>query len=169
MIITIFNYFSRILLGGLKGFLPPFFWRLRLILKKASIVSVGKSFNFRKLLTIRANKGARIDIGDNVFFNQNCSINCHNKISIGNNVQFGEHVLIYDHDHAFNRQTGVIPGEYKVSPVCIDDNCWIGSNVTILRGTCIEAGSIIGAGVTVKGNVKSGSVIINKEFINLSK
>ena len=43
--------------------------------------------------------------------------------------------------------------------VIIEDFVWIGANVTILPGSHIHEGSIIGAGCTVSGNVKSGSVL----------
>lgn len=44
----------------------------------------------------------KISIGNNVFFNNYCSIVSHESISIGDNCIFGENVKIYDHNYRFN-------------------------------------------------------------------
>ncbi len=42
---------------------------------------------------------AQLIIGDNVFMNNYCSINCLDEIEIGENTLFGEGVKLYDHNH----------------------------------------------------------------------
>lgn len=46
--------------------------------------------------------------------------------------------------------------------VKVEDDCWIGSNVTILDGITIGKGSVIGAGVLISKNVPAGSIVIDK-------
>nr|WP_239455236.1 DapH/DapD/GlmU-related protein [Bifidobacterium pullorum] len=46
--------------------------------------------------------------------------------------------------------------------ITIGDDCWIGSNVTILDGVTIDRGSVIGAGTLVTRDVPAGSVVIDK-------
>lgn len=113
------------------------------------------------------NKG-EIIIGKNIFFNNDCSINCLEKIIIGNDCLFGENVKIYDHDHVFDSLKLIRNLEYKVSPVKIGNNCWIGSNVVILKGTEIGDNVVIGAGTVVKGKIKSNTIYYNEnKKINL--
>ena len=74
--------------------------------------------------------------------------------------------MIYDHDHRYNAK-GFSKDEYKTSPIIIDDNCWIGSNVTILRGTHIGTGSVIGAGCVVKGVIPPHSLVRMSNELNI--
>ena len=60
--------------------------------------------------------------------------------------------MIYDHDHIFDKETGVDRKKYKVAPVVIGKNCWIGANAVILRGTTIGDNCVVGAGCVLKGN-----------------
>ena len=110
-------------------------------------------------------KGGILEIGDYVFFNRNCTIAAQNKINIGNRCIFGPNVIIYDHDHIFNHD-GIINEKYNTSPVIIEDNCWVGANVTILRGTHIGKGCVIGAGSVVNGDIPAHSLVVsNRELI----
>lgn len=121
-------------------------------------IDIGKRITAFKNVTFSANGGA-VTIGDYAFFNRNCILVSRDNITIGNRCLFGPNVVIYDHDHVFNSD-GPVEGEFKTSPVIIEDHCWIGANVTILRGTHIGKGSVIGAGTVVKGNVPSNSIVI---------
>ena len=76
---------------------------------------------------------------------------------------FGENVKIYDHDHVFTDISVPIRDQgFAESPVVIGDDCWIGSNVVILRGSRIGRGCVIGAGAVVHGDVPPYSVVIAK-------
>ena len=46
--------------------------------------------------------------------------------------------------------------------IIIEDDCWIGSNVTILDGVRIGQGSVIGAGTLISKDVPKNSVVIDK-------
>ncbi|MBQ4407055.1 MAG: hypothetical protein II852_08610 [Bacteroidales bacterium] len=52
---------------------------------------------------------------------------------------------------------------FSCAPVKIGNNCWIGSNVTILKGVTIGDNCVIGAGCIVFKNIEPNSVIINKQ------
>lgn len=99
-----------------------------------------------------------LTIGKRTTFNCNCMIACKKRISIGEGCAFGPNTIIYDHDHKYDR-SGYKSDEYKTSPVIIEKCCWIGANVTILKGTHIGEGSIIGAGTVLKGNIPPHSLV----------
>ena len=46
--------------------------------------------------------------------------------------------------------------------ITIEDDCWIGSNVTILDGVTIGKGSVIGAGTLVTKDIPADSIIVDK-------
>jgi len=44
--------------------------------------------------------------------------------------------------------------------VVVEEDCWIGANVTLLRGTCIGRGSVVGAGSVVRGAIPPYAIIV---------
>lgn len=118
-----------------------------------------KKINFRRSFFVQIEKGGRVNIARNCFFNNSCSINCLKNISIGENCIFGERVSIYDHNHVFNKAELIYKQSFKCKEVIIGNNCWIGSNVTILAGTVIGDNSVIGAGLVISGDIPSNSVV----------
>ena len=129
---------------------------------KRGTVRIGKNFEARKYVNIFSDSG-QITIGDDVFFNNGCSINAMLKVCIGDNCLFGENVKIYDHNHIFNNKNKPISKQgFDVGRVIIGSNSWIGSNVTILRNVTIGDNVVIGANCLIYKSVQSNSVIKNK-------
>lgn len=123
---------------------------------------IGNFFKMRDGAKIRVRKNAECCIGNNVAVNSNNMIACHEKITIGDGVQFGPGVQIYDHDHDFRAAGGLAMEKYKTTPVEIGNNCWIGANTVILRGTKIGDNSVVGAGCVIKGVFPANSVVVQK-------
>ena len=125
----------------------------------------GKGFKYgkftcRKRFNVFVEKTGTITIGDGCFFNNDCSLNCHEKITIGNDCVFGENVKIYDHNHKFRDENTRIANQgFSIAPIHIGDNCWIGSNVTILKGARIGKHVVIGAGCIVDREIKDNSIV----------
>lgn len=120
-------------------------------------IIVGKGFVTSNNTAFSALDGGRMTIGERVFVNRNCIFVCRENIEIGNHCSFGPNVCIYDHDHKFGR-SGITQG-YKYGAVTIKDHCWIGANVTILRGSCIGEGCVIGAGCLIKQDIPPHSIV----------
>ena len=129
------------------------------VFNKKSKINIGKFVFIRKNTTIRIDGDSTLHIGDHVFMNDNCNINCANKISIGSYTKIAPNVSINDHDHNYKGigDENLIKGE-----VIIGKNVWIGSNSVILRGTIIEDNAVVAAGSIVKGYVAKDSVFLNK-------
>ncbi len=105
----------------------------------------------RRRFKIKIELQGQIKIGEHVFFNNDCSLNSMGKIVIGNDCLFGEGVKIYDHNHRFSSMEKNINEQgYSIGSVEIGNNCWIGSNVTILKDVRIGNGCIIGANCLIK-------------------
>lgn len=120
----------------------------------------GISIGARTICTVREN--GIFKMGEMASLNADCKVVCHEKVEIGNNTIFGPNVLVYDHDHVFDTQTGVKRKEYISSEIVIGENCWIGAGTVILRGTHIGDNCVVGAGSVVKGDYPSGSKIVQK-------
>ncbi|MCM1131342.1 MAG: acyltransferase [Roseburia sp.] len=128
----------------------------------------GKKFFFRKRFEVRIDKG-QIIIGDNCFFNNDCSINSLNCIYIGRDCIFGENVKIYDHNHRFDKSVLIGTQGYKSSKITIGNNCWLGSNVTILSKAQIGNNCIIGAGTVINENIPDDSIVTMERNILIKK
>ena len=126
--------------------------------KSAKIII--KPFVFiRRNGTIRIDHNGELYIGDKVFINDNCSINCINKITIGEYTKIGPNVSINDNDHNF-RKNG--DGRMLTGEVIIGKNVWIGANTVILRNTVIGDNAVIAAGSIVKGDIPANTVFVDK-------
>lgn len=123
----------------------------------------GKKFSFRDGFHLMIEKSGKVEIGDNVFFNNECSINAHTGIRIENNCVFGENVKIYDHNHRYNDSDIPIHRQgFKASEIVIEENCWIASNVVILEGVTIGKNCVIGASNVIFQSIPANSVVVNK-------
>lgn len=130
------------------------------IIHPTSNALLGNSINIRNNLNLVLGKKSKLIIEDNVFMNNGCSINCLESISIGENTLFGENVKLYDHNHKYD-DTQVFHKEFSTSSIRIGKNCWLGSNVVILKGVTIGDNVIIGAGCVIHNNIQSNTIVVN--------
>lgn len=138
-----------------------------IIQASAGRIIIGSGVSTKRNVTLAA-VGGKLEIGNNVSFNRSDIIACYDAITIGNNCGFGPNVVVYDHDHRFD-SVSYRSNEYNTSPVFIGDNCWIGANVTILRGTYIGEGCVIGAGTVVKGSIPPHSIVTSNRELNIGQ
>lgn len=90
-------------------------------------------------------------------------VGCSGRITIGSNVMFGPKCSLFAENHVFSDTEKSIKSQgVEQKGITIEDDCWIGSNVTILDGVTIGKGSIIGAGTLVNKDVPAGSVVVDK-------
>lgn len=117
--------------------------------------SIGKNVIFDPLSSTFSYK--HISIGNNVGIAENAFISASlSHIYIGNNVAIAPNVTIRGGNHRYDI-VGKWITDYKNEdkrpsddePVHIEDDCWIGSNVIILKGVTIGRGSIVAAGAVV--------------------
>ena len=126
-------------------------------------IIINENIRFKKYCHILLFPNAQLTIEKNVFFNNYCSINCLERIDIGENTIFGEGVKIYDHNHAYSydkdHKLNISIADHITSPIIIGTNCWIASNVTILKGVTIGDNVIIGANNLIYQSIPANSII----------
>lgn len=130
----------------------------KIIMKGSSKLEVSKNFKARDFLYINLNNG-RLRIGNEVFFNNFVSINCRCEVYIGDDCLFGEGVKVYDHNHRFRKLEPISSQGFKMAPIIIGNNVWIGSNSIILSGVSIGSNSVISAGSVVKEDLPPDSIL----------
>ena len=119
----------------------------------------GKNFYYRKGFFANVSKSGYVSVGNSVFFNNYCSINCHERVVIEDGCTFGEGVRLYDHDHDFRGLKNGIGEPYVTAPICIGRGCWLGSGVIVLKGVTIGEGSVIAAGTVVTKDIPKASLV----------
>jgi len=127
-----------------------------------SILKINNYVEFRKYCAIYLHTNANLIIGDRVFFNNYCSLNCLGKTEIGENTLFGEGVKLYDHNHQYKYLSGDLKVErfdFSIGSIKIGKNCWIGSNVIILNNVEIGDNVIIGANCLIHKNIPPNSIV----------
>lgn len=98
--------------------------------------------------------GGAIEIGAGSGFSS-VVMSSRSKITIGAHVNCGGNVRIFDHNfHVLDpiqRRTRENPKEVRTAPIVIEDDCFIGTNAMILKGTHLGRGTIVAAGSVVFG------------------
>ena len=124
-------------------------YNTRLVVDKTSYVYVGKKVISDGRCSIIADKNARIEIGEGVYFNEGMMISSKKSVVIGAGCQFGPNVKIFDNDHCFNKKQGVLSKHNMERGSVIGDNC------------------VIGAGCIVKGNIPIASIVTQENSLKI--
>jgi acetyltransferase-like isoleucine patch superfamily enzyme len=81
-------------------------------------------------------------------------------VTVGSNVIMGQKVSFHAEEHQFDDLTQPIRNQgVRQRGIVIEDDCWIGSNVTFLDGTHVERGCVVGAGAIVRGRIPMNAVV----------
>lgn len=104
-----------------------------------------------------------LEIGDNTYIGDFSNIRaCGGNIKIGSKVQIAQNVNIIASNHMFKKGTPIKDQKWdeKNNFVEIGDDVWIGCGCTLLPGTKIGSGSIIGANSLVKGIIPENVIAV---------
>lgn len=106
-----------------------------------------------------ADYGYRTSIGKGTFINHDAYFMDGGKITIGRHCFIGPRCGLYTANHPLiytERNQG-----YEIAlPIVIEDNVWIGGDVTILPGVTIGEGSVIGAKSLVNKDIPAHVVAV---------
>ena len=108
---------------------------------------------------LRCHEGNLV-IGDKCVFGRENTVNAYLDIEIGAGSIISDWVYVCDFDHVTEDIYRPIKDQGIVkSPVRIGPDVWIGTKATVLRGTTIGNGSVLGAHSLVRGEVPPFSVM----------
>lgn len=130
-------------------------------------LTTGIGCRFEAFPVLDANK--HLIFGDRVQVNDYVHISAMKTVKIGNDVLMASHIYISDNSHgSYKGESQSSPEEppimrlYRVEPVIIEDNVWIGEGVVIMPGVVIGKGSIIGANSTVTKSIPSACIAVGQ-------
>ncbi len=112
-------------------------------------------FNYRDL------PHAGITVGQNCFFGEYTCIRGQGGVRIGDGVYTGTQVNIAAVNHVFADPNRFIKDQgITADGITIEDDVWLGSNVTVVDGVTIGRGSVIGAGAVVTKSIPPYSIAV---------
>lgn len=108
--------------------------------------------------SLRCHEG-NLRVGDKVVFGRNIVVNAYLDVRIGAACILADLVYLTDFDHVFADVTVPIKDQGIVkSPVRIGSDVWLGTKVSVLRGTAIGDGSVIAANAVVTRDLPPYSI-----------
>jgi acetyltransferase-like isoleucine patch superfamily enzyme len=109
---------------------------------------------------LRAHEGT-LRIGDKCVFGKDNTVNTYLDIEFGSATIVADWVYVCDFDHVFTNIALPIKDQgITKSPVRIGPDCWLGTKVTVLRGTTIGRGCVVAAHCLVNTDVPDFSVAV---------
>lgn len=130
-------------------------------------LKIGRNTEFATYCDHEVHGKGKLIIGDGVYMNRYCMISAHEEVTIGDHCLFGPGVRVFDNNHKFSPKNGVST-DLSTAPIHIGKNCWIASNVIILKGSTIGDNCVIGAGCIIHGDIPTGSVVKCKQDLIIS-
>jgi virginiamycin A acetyltransferase len=109
-----------------------------------------------------------IIIGENVYINSCTVIYSGNGVKIGNNVLFGPNCNLVPVNHNYlGREKTILQQGFLESQggIIIEDDVCLGANVTILDGSHIKKGAVIGANSLITGVVEAFSINVGTPLV----
>ncbi|MEO9210151.1 MAG: acyltransferase [Ginsengibacter sp.] len=104
---------------------------------------------------IKVDSGGSISISKS-FIGRNCVITSKSSIMIKGNCLIAEMVVIRDQDHQLDSLC--LPANqqsFTCAPIEINENVWVASKATILKGVSIGKGSVVAASAVVTKSIGS--------------
>lgn len=144
-----------------KIFFSPIFFLRKIVLAQYRL-ETGRSIKF----VAQGEGGLTLDgdstnfyIGRSSHLKSNTYIDLRGSVSIGDHFHVGRSLTIFSSDHNWRSHESLPYSRSRIiRPVEIGDYVWIGANVTVLPGSVIEDGVVVGAGSIVTGTLEKGGV-----------
>lgn len=99
-----------------------------------------------------------LHLGDNVYINFGLSM--VDDADIGSSTMLGPNVSLITTNHLIAPEFRKKKRYQYILPIHIEENCWLGANVTVLPGVTIGENSVIGAGSVVTHDIPANVVAI---------
>ncbi len=127
-------------------------------------VSLGDNVTIGSYSEIRSSMlsslGAGLQFGKNSGCGAYSFIGAGGPVLIGEHVIMGQHVSFHAESHIFSRTDIPIRAQGVTKKgITIEDDCWVGANVTFLDGCHVGTGCVVAAGAVVRGEIPPFSVI----------
>lgn len=120
-------------------------------------VVIGKDCQIRNFTVIELGNGV-VTIGDNSVIGYGSFLQASGTITIGSNTLLGPHCVYLASTHSISESKPISQMPLIRGSVTIQNNVWLGANITVNCNVTIETGSIIGANSFVNKDIPAKQV-----------
>jgi acetyltransferase-like isoleucine patch superfamily enzyme len=127
----------------------------------AKNIKISRDVAIRENCYLNAPKGGFINIGEDVFIGMFCVIDGTGGVDIGNGVAISYHCRLVSSSHIYD-DIFKPSGEQGLTRkgIKIEDNVWLGANVTVLDGITVGEGAVVGAGSVVTQDIPRFAIAV---------
>ncbi|WP_127579948.1 acyltransferase [Paenibacillus koleovorans] len=113
---------------------------------------------------VQISGNGKIILGDNVAIGKDTIIFSGESVTIEANTLIAAQCYIIDSDHGISRDRRIQEQKMINKPIVIEEDCWLGAGVKVLKGSTIKEGSVVGAGCIVNGATEPYSINVGVPF-----
>ncbi|MEI7813653.1 MAG: acyltransferase [Coriobacteriia bacterium] len=130
----------------------------------SSGVTLGRGSTLRRgvhveVTSVLRSVGVGLMVGERVGISEGCYIGAKGGVDIGSDTIIGPGCRLIAEEHIFERADETVRSQgVSRSGISVGRDCWLGSGVTVLDGTTIEDGCVVGAGAVVTRSLPEFSV-----------
>lgn len=132
--------------------------------KEGIIIGDGASigaYGMIRATGVLSNIGKGFKLGNNSSLDAFAFVGASGGVEVGSNVIMGQKVSFHSENHLYDRLDVPIRHQGTTRQgIVVEDDCWIGSNVTFLDGSHVASGCVIGAGSVVRGYIPPNSIAV---------
>lgn len=135
-------------------------WTAHLRVTDGGRLSIGPSVAISRGVEITV-QGADVRIGEASFIGPWTSIVAKSGVMIGRNALIAERVSIRDQDHEVHGAEGVPIAQagFRMQPIVIGNDVWIGAGAAVLKGVTIGNGAVVAANAVVTCDVAENEIV----------
>nr|WP_235974083.1 acyltransferase [Luteimonas sp. MC1750] len=137
--------------------------RLRARLLSMLGAAIGRNARIYDCRFINLQRGfSNLSIGNDVHVGTDCLFDLAGPVRIGDGAVLSPRVTLMSHSDAGESHASPLSVRYpsENNGICIGANCWIGASATLLSGSKVGEGTVVGAGALVKGALERHSVYV---------
>jgi acetyltransferase-like isoleucine patch superfamily enzyme len=128
----------------------------RLVIEPGARLRIGDRCEIDDGTTLAIYRRGSLELGDSCFVGHHCTLAARQSVRIGRATFLAELVSVRDHEHDPDHPPST--GVTRVAPVTIGSDVWLASKVSVLQGSSIGDGAVVGAHAVVRGDVPASVV-----------
>lgn len=154
------RYGNRINIIIKQGEHPPFVsWKSKIGISGKGMLILYPGVYISPFCQVQTLDEGKIILKSNSYIGDFSRVVSKKYVEIGTNTLLANNVSVYDHDHKYSSpHLSITEAGYLCGKVIIRDNCWLATNVVVLRDTTVSSHSVVGANSVAKGNLSETGI-----------
>jgi acetyltransferase-like isoleucine patch superfamily enzyme len=136
------------------------FYRATRVQLRSGAIRLGRGVQIRDFVNVKSL--GELVMGDYAILGHGTTVHAEERVELETMVGLAEYVTVIDSDHDADgsAETHFMAQPLRVAPVHVERNTFIAAHCTVLKGTRIGPGSVVGAGAVLTGGEYPGASLI---------